>query len=667
MEPIPRLTRETTPPLRPRSLGVRRQQERVVGFEEAPNREGSRTGRNVEGKASKDQKSPHGTTTKGRKAGIGKKDKGATPTKAPILMIRQKDSYTRDNVSEEFISRGKEITFPSVTRGSNSSAPVIIKAKIFGREVGQVHMDSEISCEVIYEHRFIKLKPFIIASKIDSKVPLIGFSGDKSWSSREIPLEITIGDPPLARRETLNFVIVRFDSPYNMLLGRTTMQKMGIVVSTIYGAIKLHTPKRIRTVFSTHEYNKIKGVKKVRETPPASIKGVLSCAKAEEKVVINDRYLKQIVTIRKQLLEHFKERLTTACKEVEQLTKAVILQKFKHQTWVANPVMVKKSDRGWSMRRGFLLPKDAFALKNAGVTYQRLVDKVFYNQIGRNLEAYVDDMSLNGKLAALSRFLSRGAEMSLPFFKTLKSCIDKKNIRWMQEAEVALQEIKKFMENLLMLTAPMKGEVLIMYLTASTESISASLLIKREGEQVPIYFVSRVLQGAELDYPALEKLILALNTKEALKGFDSYMIEHIRRNQNKKVDTLSKMASMTSEHLTKEVLIEVLAKRSIKEKEILQVETNKEESWMTPIHEYLVSGLLPKDPNEARKIKVKAPRYKLIRGSIYRRGTLDDGQNYEAMIFLANNAQNTQRGYYYVTYIPGGLTREFGEIPKNEF
>ncbi|GJV70679.1 hypothetical protein Tco_1490674 [Tanacetum coccineum] len=40
---------------------------------------------------------------------------------------------------------------------------------------------------------------------------------------------------------------------------------------------------------------------------------------------------------------------------------------------------------------------------------------------------------------------------------------------------------------------------------------------------------------------------------------------------------------------------------------------------MTPICEYLVSGLLPEDPKEARKIRVKAPLYKLIRGSLYRR------------------------------------------------
>ncbi|GKF92914.1 reverse transcriptase domain-containing protein, partial [Tanacetum coccineum] len=61
-----------------------------------------------------------------------------------------------------------------------------------------------------------------------------------------------------------------------------------------------------------------------------------------------------------------------------------------------------------------------------------------------------------------------------------------------------------------MLTAPVQGEVLMMYLTALIESISVALLAKREEEQVPIYFVSRVLQGDELNYPGLEKLILAL-------------------------------------------------------------------------------------------------------------------------------------------------------------
>ena len=38
-----------------------------------------------------------------------------------------------------------------------------------------------------------------------------------------------------------------------------------------------------------------------------------------------------------------------------------------------------------------------FVLKNAGVTYQRLVNKMFSNQISRNMEVYVDDMFVKSK------------------------------------------------------------------------------------------------------------------------------------------------------------------------------------------------------------------------------------------------------------------------------
>ena len=144
-----------------------------------------------------------------------------------------------------------------------------------------------------------------------------------------------------------------------------------------------------------------------------------------------------------------------------------------------------------------------FGLKNTGVTYQRLMNRMFAPKIGRNVQVYVDDMlvksqseedhledlretfdtlrsynlklnpgkcafgmtagkflgflvsqrgieanpdkvraimemtpprnvkevqSLNGKVAALNRFVSRATDKCLPFFRTLK-----KSFKWTTE------------------------------------------------------------------------------------------------------------------------------------------------------------------------------------------------------------------------------------------
>ena len=45
----------------------------------------------------------------------------------------------------------------------------------------------------------------------------------------------------------------------------------------------------------------------------------------------------------------------------------------------------------------FCYTKMPFGLRNAGATYQRIMDRVFENQVGRNEEAYVDNMVIKSK------------------------------------------------------------------------------------------------------------------------------------------------------------------------------------------------------------------------------------------------------------------------------
>ena len=224
----------------------------------------------------------------------------------------------------------------------------------------------------------------------------------------------------------------------------------------------------------------------------------------------------------------------------------------------------------------------AFGLKNAGATYQRLVNKIFKPLIGKIMEVYVDDMlvksldkadhikhlresfeilrhhkmmlnpakcafgvgsgkflglmvskrgieanpdkikaildmepprtvkdvqKLTGRVAALGRFISKSGEKCLPFFKALKNM---KNFEWTLESQQAFEALKKYMAESPLLAKPNPGEVLYLYLAVSNNALGAVLIKEESKVQKPIYYVSKILHGAEINYSTIEKFALAL-------------------------------------------------------------------------------------------------------------------------------------------------------------
>nr|GEU44979.1 reverse transcriptase domain-containing protein [Tanacetum cinerariifolium] len=90
--------------------------------------------------------------------------------------------------------------------------------------------------------------------------------------------------------------------------------------------------------------------------------------------------------------------------------------------------------------------------------------------------------------------------------------------------------------------------------------------------------------------------------KELLASFPSYSIDHIKRDQNKKADALSKLALMIFSKLAKEVLVDVVQDKSIIQREVADVTKEEGDRWMLTIHEYLQLRKLPDDPQKARKL-----------------------------------------------------------------
>ncbi|GJS23557.1 reverse transcriptase domain-containing protein [Tanacetum coccineum] len=187
---------------------------------------------------------------------------------------------------------------------------------------------------------------------------------------------------------------------------------------------------------------------RTNRTMPSDMTGVPRSV-AEHRLNIREGYS----PVRQKKRGQAPERAKAIQAEVQKLVEAGIMREVYYHDWLSNPVMVKKHDGSWRMCVDFTdlnkaCPQDCyplpeidwkveslcgypfkcfldaykgyhqiqmaesdeektafhtshgvycytkmpFGLKNAGATYQRLVDKAFDNQVGRNIEVYVDDL-----------------------------------------------------------------------------------------------------------------------------------------------------------------------------------------------------------------------------------------------------------------------------------
>jgi hypothetical protein len=90
-----------------------------------------------------------------------------------------------------------------------------------------------------------------------------------------------------------------------------------------------------------------------------------------------------------------------------------------------------------------------------------------------------DVPKLTGCMAALNRFISRLGERGLPYFKLLK-CQDK--FQWTEEANRALQDLKHHLQSPPVLTTPLPGEDLLLYIAATTHVVSSAIVVERSEE-----------------------------------------------------------------------------------------------------------------------------------------------------------------------------------------
>nr|GEX52673.1 reverse transcriptase domain-containing protein [Tanacetum cinerariifolium] len=521
------------------------------------------------------------------------------------------EGVAKQRITQTFSPKSM-ISFPPLEKEDGTEGPMIIEAKMGGHFVHRMYVDGGSSSEILYGHCFNRFRPEIKSQMVPAATPLVGFCGEIIWPLGKLSLLVKIGDEEHSTFAWMNFIVVSSPSRYNKIIGRPGVRRIQAVPSTAHEMLKFPVTGGTVTLRSS----RIIPLKCTMVSGPRAQQPVIDQA-TEEKIQPADmtgvpRHIaghrlnirEGCLPVRQKKRGQAPEKNKAIYEEVEKLVDAGIMKKVHYHSWLSNPVMVKKHDGSWRTipsnkngkgRRGktafitsqgiFCYSKMPFGLKNAGATYQRLVDKDFQKQIGWNLEVYVDDLviksrteqevirdieetfktlreikmklnpkkctfgmregmflgykvnadglevcmdkvevvlsfpspkclkgvqKLNGKLASLNKFLSKSTKKSLPFFKTLKKSTNKSDFQWTAKAKTTFKQMNTLIAKLPMLTAPKGKEELFIYLAASKEAISAVLMTKRHGKQMPVYFVSRALQGLEINYNLMKKLILAL-------------------------------------------------------------------------------------------------------------------------------------------------------------
>ena len=116
-------------------------------------------------------------------------------------------------------------------------------------------------------------------------------------------------------------------------------------------------------------------------------------------------------------------------------------------------------------------------------------------------------MSLTGRVAALSRFMSQAIDRCASFFDMLKGS---KKFEWTKKCEQAFQALKEHLGCPPLLSKPIEGETLYLYLVVSKNAVSVALVREEGKAQWPVYYLRKRLLDTKTRYPGLEKLALAL-------------------------------------------------------------------------------------------------------------------------------------------------------------
>ncbi|XP_072054907.1 uncharacterized protein [Arachis hypogaea] len=439
---------------------------------------------------------------------------------------------------------------------SAEDAPFVISARIGTGLVRRILVDTGADSNILFRGAFDKLG--LRNNDLHTHRHGVTGLGDNFLKpDGSVTLPITIGTSNQRKTIPSEFVVLKDSTAYNVILGRKTINDLSAVIFTKYLLMKFRaddgtigTIHGDREVAAECDNNSLALRKKSRDAagifladldarldgqprpePEGDMEKLQIGPTKEEYTFINRNLPYDLKEELSQLLKQNRDLFAFTPADmpgispdlmshhlaVDPLAKPVAQRRRKMSPDRAAEIPMHRPDEE---KTTFITPDGTycykvmpFGLKNAGATYQRLVNKIFRHLTGNKIEVYIDDMLAK----------TESGEQLTDDLKVIMNTLRKHQMRLNPTKCAFGMEAGKFLGFMITqrgveanpekcrAVLEMTRETLYLYLSITEETIAAALVRENEKkEQKPIYFISKVLQDTEARYSRLEKLAFTL-------------------------------------------------------------------------------------------------------------------------------------------------------------
>nr|XP_023907735.1 uncharacterized protein LOC112019452 [Quercus suber] len=397
---------------------------------------------------------------------------------------------------------------------------LVVSVRVGDYNVHRVLIDNGSSANILYYPAFQQIG-IDKARLIPTSALLVGFGGTKVFPIGSITLSVMVGDYPQELTRDVTFLVVNCSSAYNEMEDhhqtmcieeqQTVAEPVEELKEIILDESKPERTTRIGILASQPARQALAAFLKRNQDVFAWTHKDMP--KIDPSVMVHKLNVNPAsLPVRQKKRVFAQERDRAIAEEVRKLLEADFIREIGRNVQVyVNDMLVKslrENDHLSNLQETFdtlrsynmkLNPSKCVFRVTAGKFLGFMVSQRRIEVNPKKIRAIIklepprtikDVQSLNGKVAALNRFVSKATD----------------------ECQKAFEDLKKYLTSPPLLSPAKPGEELYLYLAVSQVVVSAALVREEEGTQQLVYFISKGFQGVEERYPQMEKLAFALVT-----------------------------------------------------------------------------------------------------------------------------------------------------------